>query len=176
MTETPDRRCGPRIKTGVTAYFSSSREEGSAVVAEISPVGARLEKAWSRPGVSAQVGLSLFLPSSSKRLKISGRVVRHTKDGFAIEYERPNPHICDLVSEDVAPVTPGERAETEGRDEVTPASEDEPEALIEALELIIAVALDGRQGSVEPEEALDTIIERAREMLETAKTRSTLKL
>ncbi len=135
-----------------------------------------MEQAEPRPSVGARVGLSLFVPSSSKRLKISGRVVHHTEDGFAIEYERPNPHICDLVVEDAAPVTPGERAGTGGRDEVTPASEAEPEALIEALEFIIAVALDGRHGSAEPEEALDTIIERAREMLDAAKARWTLKL
>ncbi len=176
MTETPDRRCGPRIKTGVTAYFSSARGEGSAVVADISPVGARLKQAEPRPGVGARVGLSPFLPSSSKRLQVSGRVVRHTEDGFAIEYERPNSHICDLVAEDVAPVTPGERAGTGGRDEVTPASKAELEALIEALEFIIAVGLDGRHGSVEPEVAVDTIIERAREMLDAAKARWTLKL
>ncbi len=169
MTETPDKRHGPRIKTGVTAYFSSEREEGSAVVADISPGGARLEQAEPRPSVGARVRLSLFLPNISKRWQVSGRVVRHTEGGFAIEYERPDPYICDLFIEDAAPFTPGERAETGGRDEVTPASEAEPEALIEALEFIIAVGLDGRHGSVEPEVALDTIIERAREMLDAAK-------
>jgi hypothetical protein len=36
----------------------------------------------------------------------------------------------------------------------------------QALELILAAALDGRRGSMEPEEALDILIDRVREMLD----------
>ena len=175
MTEAHDRRRAPRIKTGLTTYFCSAREEGQAVLADISPVGALLERAESQPSIGAQVGISLFLPNISQRLQVSGRVVRHTEDGFAIEYEQPNPHVYDLVVERLdqgEAATLGETAGTGAQDEAHVASEAEPESLIEALEFIIAVALDGRHGSVEPEDALDTIIDRAREILETAKARS----
>jgi hypothetical protein len=36
----------------------------------------------------------------------------------------------------------------------------------QALELILAAALDGRRGSMEPEEVLDILIDRVREMLD----------
>ncbi len=187
MTKADDRRRGPRIKTDLATYFSAAREEGSAVLADISSVGALLERAESQPSVGARVRLGLFLPNSSKRLQVVGQVVRHTENGFAIEYESPNPHLYHVVAEDVGPVapvegsdqveaaTPEETAGTGAQDESHLASEDEPESLVEALEFIIAVALDGRHGSVELEDALDTIIDRAREMLDVAKARSTLK-
>ncbi len=175
MAGPPDRcraRRAPRIKTRLEAYFSSARQEGPAVLADFSSVGALLEQTPSRPRVGASAHMTVFLPNSSQRmlLQIEGHVIRHTEAGFAIEFER-NPHVYSLLGEDAAS---GKSVEESDRGDVPTLELEEvgvdDEAgvgsLRLALELILEAALDGRRGDVEPEEALDIIIDRVQEMLD----------
>ncbi len=111
MAEAPDMRRAPRIKTGLEVYFSSGREEGPAVLADVSSGGALLEETPSRPRVGTSASMTVFLPNGSKRLQVVGHVIRHTEAGFAIEFERPNPHVYDLLVEDTASVTSVEESD-----------------------------------------------------------------
>ncbi len=181
MPEAGDRRRDMRIQAGVETHFSSELEDGRAVLTDISAVDALLEQTSLRPPVGARVRLTLFLPNRGRRLEVVGRVDRHTREGFAIDYETPNAYLCASVVEENASssfvgetdrqdfLRPEKPAEAGGRGEAPVASEGDPSALAETLEFIIEVALDGRHGGVEPEEALDTIIDRAHEMLDAAK-------
>ncbi len=174
MAGPPDRRRArraPRIKTRLEADFSSARQEGPAVLADISSVGALLEQTPSRPRVGASSHMTVFLPNSSQRmlLQIEGHVIRHTEAGFAIEFEMPNPRVYGLVGEDAASgtsVEESDRGDVPTLEEVGVDDEAGVGSLRLALELILDAALDGRRGDVEPEEALDIIIDRVQEMLD----------
>ena len=176
MAGPPDRRRArraPRIKTRLEAYFSSARQEGPAVLADVSSVGALLEQTPSRPRVGASAHMTVFLPNSSQRmlLQVGGQVIRHTEAGFAIEFEMPNPHVYGLLGEDAASGTSVEESDrgdvpTLELEEVGVDDEAGVGSLRLALELILEAALDGRRGDVEPEEALDIIIDRVQEMLD----------
>ncbi len=112
MAEVPDRRRAPRIKAALEVYVDSGREEGPAVLADVSSVGALLEQTPSRPRVGASAHMTVFLPNSSQRmlLQIVGHVIRHTEAGFAIEYER-NLHVYGLLGEDAASGTSVEESD-----------------------------------------------------------------
>ena len=171
--EAQDKRSGSRIKAGIEVYFSAAREEGRAVLSDVSSVGVLLAETPSRPAVGARVRLTVHLPNRGRRLQVVGYVDRHTQDGFAIEYERPNPYLCASVVEEADPITPdrGDAAtlkETAGTDveDAAPEAGEGASSLRETLGFILEAALDGRHGGVEPEEALDIIIDRTRDALE----------
>ena len=176
MAEPPDTRRAPRIKVGLEVYYSSTREEGPAVLADVSSVGALLEQTQVRPRVGAKVGMTVFLPNGNERLQVDGQVIRHTEAGFAIEFERPSPHVYELLVEDAASVTSVEESDrgdvptleevggSGSQDELGMADEAGLAPFLRALEMILQAALDGRRGSVEPDEALDIIIDRVREL------------
>ncbi len=172
MAKVPDRRRARRIKAGFEVFFDSAREGGPAILADVSSVGALLEQAQSRPRVGASVRMTM-LPNSSKRLQLAGHVIRHTEAGFAIEFERLNPRVYHLLIEGAASGTSVEESDrgdvaTLELEEVGVDDEAGVGSLRLALELILEAALDGRRGDVEPEEALDIIIDRVRELDEAA--------
>ena len=91
MGESTTIRKNPRVKTNYEAHFSSQRSEGEAVLADVSCSGARLEGASPMPNVGASAVLYVDLPDDSKPVQLTGRVVRLTETGFAIEFEGPTP-------------------------------------------------------------------------------------
>ncbi len=105
MAKVLDGRGVPRIKAGLEVYFDSAREEGPAVLADISSVGALLEETLSRPRVGASVSMTVFRPNRSAQVQVVGHVIRHTEAGFAVEFEEPNPDLYDLLVEDAASAT-----------------------------------------------------------------------
>ncbi len=87
-----------RIRRGLETYFSSAREDGRAVLANISSSGALLERTRLRPTVDTPVRVTIFVPNQAEPLTLVGRVVRHTEAGFALEFERPDPDIYEVVT------------------------------------------------------------------------------
>ena len=81
----------PRVRTNYEAHFSSQRSEGEATLADLSCSGARLEGASPKPNIGASAVLYIDLPDDPKPVQLTGRVVRLTDSGFAIEFEGPTP-------------------------------------------------------------------------------------
>ena len=96
MSESSRRR-GARIKTQFQTLFSSASGDGSAVLAEFAPSGARLRCPEPWPAVGLPVALYVWLPNQAEPSEIPGNVVRHTGDGFAMEFEKPGQETCLLV-------------------------------------------------------------------------------
>jgi hypothetical protein len=96
MTVTGKRR-GTRIKTRFKSLYSAGDQEGSAVLAEISYSGARLEDVEFAPSLGARVCVYVWLPRQAEPFELVGKVVRQTENGFAIEYEKPGQDICHMV-------------------------------------------------------------------------------
>jgi hypothetical protein len=90
MSDQPAIRRSPRIRTWFETHFSSQRQEGEGVLADISYTGARVEDTGIRPSIGALAILYVCLPDDPKPIQLEGRVARHTDAGFAIEYEKPD--------------------------------------------------------------------------------------
>ena len=91
------RRRGTRIKTRFKSLYSAVDQEGSAVLAEISYSGARLECTEFQPALGTRVWVYVWLPRHAEPFELAGKVVRQMEDGFAIEYEKPGQDICHMV-------------------------------------------------------------------------------
>jgi hypothetical protein len=115
MNEKPEIRSSPRIRTWFETHFSSQRQEGEGVLADVSYTGARVEDTGIRPSIGALAILYVCLPEDPKPFQLEGRVVRHTLEGrvarhtdagFAIEYEKPDQDTrrgVDRIAEMVGP-------------------------------------------------------------------------
>ena len=90
MSEQPAIRRSPRIRTWFETHFSSQRQEGEGVLADVSYTGARVEDTGIQPSIGALAILYVCLPDDPKPFQLEGRVTRHTDAGFAIEYARPD--------------------------------------------------------------------------------------
>ena len=109
MGNRTNRRRSARIKTAFETLYSSEREEGAGVLTDISYRGALLEDTSIRPGLAAHVRLYVFLRPVDP-FELVGSVVRHTSDGFAIEFEKLDPETRSLVDDVAAIVSvPGRR-------------------------------------------------------------------
>ncbi len=94
-------RQGVRLKTHFETLYCSDRQEGEAVLANVSYSGALLESA-TRPAMGSRVMLYVCLPDGVEPLKLRGKVVRHTSDGFALYYDKPNPDVVRFVDDEAA--------------------------------------------------------------------------
>ena len=103
MTHQPERRGNPRFATYLQTFVASGREEGPAVLADVSAVGALLAQTELRPELGAPVRLSVIL-RSEQILHAMGKVVRQTEQGFAIQFDTPKPDLYNAVIEDAASV------------------------------------------------------------------------
>jgi hypothetical protein len=90
MTEESEIRSSPRIRTWFETHFSSQRQEGEGVLADVSYTGARVEDTGIQPSIGALAILYVCLPDDPKPLQLEGKVTRHTDAGFAIEYDKPD--------------------------------------------------------------------------------------
>jgi hypothetical protein len=91
------RRRGARIQTQFQTLFSHESGGDSAVLAELSSSGARLQCPEPWPAVGSPVALYVWLPNQAEPSETNGSVVRHTGDGFAMEFEKPGQETCLLV-------------------------------------------------------------------------------
>ena len=97
--QTEEHRRAPRISIGVDLLCSSGRDEGRAVLVNLSPSGALLEAATLRPEVGSSVSI-LFPTTSIEELRILATVVvRHAPNGFAVKFRVFLPLITRLMAE-----------------------------------------------------------------------------
>jgi len=78
-----DKRRNSRIRTHFETSYSSGREDGSGILANISYSGALLTHTSIQPRLGSQVRVYVLLSEDSP-FEIVGQVVRHGEDGFAI--------------------------------------------------------------------------------------------
>ncbi len=92
MTETTNKRPHNRIPIRLEAFYSAGRVEGDGVLADVSYSGALIEDTTIQPEIGTYVVLHVYLepPSAFEAatpFQLTGRVVRHSSAGFAIEYK-----------------------------------------------------------------------------------------
>ncbi len=92
MTETTSKRPDKRIPTDLEAFYHARRADAVGMVANISYSGALIEDITVQPEIGTFVVLYVYLepPSAFEAetpFRLTGHVVRHSSDGFAIEYK-----------------------------------------------------------------------------------------
>ena len=125
MIQESEIRRSPRIRTWFETHFSSQRQEGEGVLADVSYTGARVEDTGIQPSVGALAILYVCLPDDPKPFQLEGKVTRHTDAGFAIEYEKPDEHTrrgVDRIAEmvglpEAAPTDASDAAPAESAEE-----------------------------------------------------------
>jgi hypothetical protein len=98
----PEKRRNFRVKTRFEILFSSRREEGTGVLADISESGALVENASLQPQPGGSIRVHIFLPNRPEPFELLGHVTRHTERGFAIEYEKLSSEVCRLLEDAAA--------------------------------------------------------------------------
>jgi hypothetical protein len=96
-----DRRRDPRFRVRFDALFSSGPREGVGRLADLSCSGARIEGVSLRPPPGTAVLLFVFVRPVAP-FQLSGRVVRETETGFAIQYEVADAAVRRLVEDAAA--------------------------------------------------------------------------
>lgn len=96
-----DNRKNLRVPTRFETLYSTGRTEGAGVLADVSYTGARIANASTLPALGSEVRLYVFLQPVSP-FELLGRVVRHSEDGFAIEYKALDPDLRRLVDDAAA--------------------------------------------------------------------------
>ena len=97
-----DRRKDARFRTRFDSLYSLGAREGAGVLGEISYSSARLDEASVQPPLGTEIRLYIFVQPVMP-FELMGSVVRHTEDGFAIQYELSDPGLRNLV-DDVAAI------------------------------------------------------------------------
>ncbi len=99
MQEKSGRRRDARIRT----QFETLSASGTAVLTDISYSGALLGETSTKPGVGSLITLYVFVQPVDP-IELAGEVVRHTENGFAIEYKDVNADVRRLVDDAAAVV------------------------------------------------------------------------
>ena len=81
-----NKRRDLRVRTRFESLYSSGREEGAGVLADISYSGALMEGTSLKPELGTRLRVYVFLRPIDP-FELVGQVVRHTENGFAIEYD-----------------------------------------------------------------------------------------
>ncbi len=92
-----ERRAHPRTKIGLEVLCSSRREEGTAMLKDLSVSGALLETAI-RLAVGDSVTIWFQADPKDEPCSFHTRVVRHTPDGFAVEFAAPYSVVHDIIA------------------------------------------------------------------------------
>jgi len=97
-----DGRDRGRIKTMFEILISAETTAGSGVLADISYSGACIAGTSLRPKIGTSIRLHIFVQPVLP-LEVTGDVVRHTGDGFAIQYKTiSDPELRKLVDDAAA--------------------------------------------------------------------------
>ncbi len=107
MSAFAEQRRGDRIPTALNAHYSSGPENGIGVLANISYSGALIEGSSVQPSVGSRVRIYVFTEpvdpiAPASPYELVGRVVRHSRSGFAIEYDDSDPEVRLLVEKAAA--------------------------------------------------------------------------
>ena len=112
MTDTTEKRRDPRVSLRLEAHYSFGRVVEDGMLANISYSGALIEDTTMRPEIGTRVVLQVSLVppdgfEATTPFELTGRVVRHSDNGFAIEYvDRLDPAVRQMV-DDAAEVVAG---------------------------------------------------------------------
>lgn len=103
-----NQRQMPRFKAEFETLFSTERQEGAGVLADISYGGVRIDEASLQPKIGATLRIYVFLQPVSP-VELRGTVIRHTESGFALSFEEESEEVRRLVDDLGALVTPPRR-------------------------------------------------------------------
>ena len=92
-----ERRACARTEIGLDVVCSSGREEGSAILKDLSRSGALLEATTIRTAVGDSVTIWLRTEPDAEPDSLHAEVVRHTSDGFAVEFQAPYSVVDQIV-------------------------------------------------------------------------------
>jgi hypothetical protein len=87
-----------RLKTSFDAFYSAGREEGMGRLADVSISGALLEGANSRPRVGSMLQIKVLRPKSPP-IELEAEVVRHSPNGFGVQFKRFTAQLGDLIAD-----------------------------------------------------------------------------
>ena len=110
MVDEWNRRREGRVRTKFEALYSAGRLEGTGVLQDISYSGAHFEEASLLPSIGLEIRVYVFIQPVSP-LELVGWVVRHTDNGFAIEYKVTDPEAQRLVDDIAAIVCPPKKGD-----------------------------------------------------------------
>ena len=94
-----EQRRAPRTNIGMDLLCSSGRDEGTAMLVNLSSSGALLDPAALRPAVGNSVTIRFPTISKEEFPALPTVVVRHTPDGFAVKFRIYLPIISRLIDE-----------------------------------------------------------------------------
>lgn len=97
-----NRRGDGRVQTRFESLYSAGKNEGAGTLSNISYSGAHLEGVSIQPELEKPLRLFVFIQPVSP-FELVGTVVRHTDDGFAIEFSELSDEIKRFV-DDVAAI------------------------------------------------------------------------
>ena len=81
-----ERRASQRTTIGLDVLCTAGREEGPAILRDLSPSGALLEPASVRPAVGDSVTIWLRAELDEEPDSLLTDVIRLSPDGFAVEF------------------------------------------------------------------------------------------
>jgi hypothetical protein len=93
-----ERRESDRVVANFECICTGYKRKGTGLVADISDTGAMLEETSFIPVRGELVGVAIRIAAGESGLLI-GWVTRHTKTGFAIEFDESSPHSQRLIQE-----------------------------------------------------------------------------
>ena len=114
MTNTARKHRANRFSIPLQVYCSFERVEGVASLVDISYTGALLEDTEMRPKIGTRVSLYMHLsaPRASEAAtpsELAGVAVRHSSDGFAVEFESSDDPYLRRVVDDAGAIVAARR-------------------------------------------------------------------
>ncbi len=109
--ESSNRRRAGRVPTQFESLYSAGRSEGTGILTDISFTGAMIEGASLKPEIGKVLRIYVFVQPVSP-FEIVGTVVRHSEQGFAIEYPSLSDEVRRLVEDAAAIVNVNVDVET----------------------------------------------------------------
>ncbi len=98
-----ERRREARVQTRFESLCSAGRSEGTGILSDISYSGALISDASLLPEIGKLLRIYVFVQPVAP-FEIVGTVVRHTEDGFAIEYDVQSSELKRFVDDAAAMV------------------------------------------------------------------------
>jgi PilZ domain. len=112
-----ERRRNLRIRTAFEVLNAYPPLEGVALLSDLSARGACVEDTSARPEIGKTVQLSVRVSEREEPQLLVGKVVRHVENGFAVEFEKPEPLPDRLIGAELAAETPLEMPRPQTREQ-----------------------------------------------------------
>jgi hypothetical protein len=103
-----NRRRDDRVQTRFESLYSAGRSEGTGILTDVSYSGAMIVGTTDKPEIGKPLRIYVFVQPVAP-FELVGTVVRHTEDGFAIEYPTLSEETRRFIDDAAAVVgTPGD--------------------------------------------------------------------